>query len=49
MTEDASSLVGANGQCICVDPTSKLVMVQTAVEYTDEAWRLWSALVKQFG
>jgi len=40
MTEDASSLIGANGQCICVDPTSKLIMVQTAVENTDEVWRL---------
>jgi hypothetical protein len=43
------ALVGANGQRICVDPTSKLVMVQTAVENTDEVWRLWSALVQQFG
>jgi CubicO group peptidase (beta-lactamase class C family) len=43
------ALVGANGQRICVDPTSKLVMVQTAVENTDEVWRLWSALVEQFG
>ena len=25
----------------------KLVMVQTALEDTPEAWRLWSALVKQ--
>jgi CubicO group peptidase (beta-lactamase class C family) len=43
------ALVGANGQRICVDPTSKLVMVQTAVDNTDEVWRLWSALVEQFG
>jgi CubicO group peptidase (beta-lactamase class C family) len=43
------ALVGANGQRICVDPISKLVMVQTAVENTDEVWRLWSALVEQFG
>jgi CubicO group peptidase (beta-lactamase class C family) len=43
------ALLGANGQRICVDPTSKLVMVQTAVKNTDEDWRLWSALVKQFG
>jgi CubicO group peptidase (beta-lactamase class C family) len=43
------ALGGANGQRICVDPTSKLVMVQTAVENTDEVWRLWSALVEQFG
>jgi CubicO group peptidase (beta-lactamase class C family) len=43
------ALVGDNGQRICVDPTSKLIMVQTAVENTGEVWRLWSALVKQFG
>jgi CubicO group peptidase (beta-lactamase class C family) len=43
------ALVGANGQRICVDPTSKLIMVQTAVENTNEVWRLWSALVEQFG
>jgi CubicO group peptidase (beta-lactamase class C family) len=43
------ALRGANGQCICVDPAAKLVMVHTAVEYTDEVWRLWSALAKQFG
>ena len=43
------ALVGANGQRICVDPASKLILVQTAVENTDEVWRLWSALVEQFG
>jgi CubicO group peptidase (beta-lactamase class C family) len=43
------ALIGANGQRICVDPTSKLVMVHTAVENTDEVWRLWSAVVEQFG
>jgi CubicO group peptidase (beta-lactamase class C family) len=43
------ALVGANGQRICVDPAAKLIMVQTAVENTDEVWRLWSALVEQFG
>ena len=43
------ALIGANGQRICVDPTSKLILVQTAVENTDEVWRLWSALVEQFG
>lgn len=41
--------VGANGQRICVDPASKLVMVQTAVQDSTEVWRLWSALVEQFG
>jgi CubicO group peptidase (beta-lactamase class C family) len=43
------ALLGANGQHICVDPASKLIMVQTAVEHTAEVWRLWSALVEQFG
>jgi CubicO group peptidase (beta-lactamase class C family) len=43
------ALVGANGQRVCVDPASKLVMVQTAVGTGTEIWRLWSALVEQFG
>src|SRR5262249_10814605 len=43
------ALVGANGQRICVDPASKLVMVQTAVEDTREVWELWEAMVRQFG
>jgi CubicO group peptidase (beta-lactamase class C family) len=43
------ALVGAFGQRICVDPASKLVMVQTAVENAPEVWRLWSAAVEQFG
>jgi CubicO group peptidase (beta-lactamase class C family) len=43
------ALVGANGQRICVDPSSKLVMVQTAVEDTREVWDLWAALLQQFG
>jgi len=44
------ALVGAYGQRICVDPASKLVMVQTALDDTNgEDWRLWSALVEQFG
>jgi CubicO group peptidase (beta-lactamase class C family) len=38
------------GQRIFVDPGSKLVMVQTAVETTQkEVFHLWSALVEQFG
>ena len=41
------ALVGDLGQRVCIDPASKLVMVQTALEDTPEAWRLWSALVKQ--
>jgi len=43
------ALVGAFGQRICIDPASKLVMVQTAVENTPEVWRLWLAAVEQFG
>jgi CubicO group peptidase (beta-lactamase class C family) len=43
------ALIGHNGQRICVDPASKLILVQTAVEDTDEVWRLWSALLAQFG
>ena len=39
---------------ICVDPISKLVMVQTALEApdagaNDEAWSLWAAIVEQHG
>jgi CubicO group peptidase (beta-lactamase class C family) len=48
------ALVGYKGQYVCVDPASKLVMVQTAVEAPGaesnyEAWSLWSALVQQHG
>jgi CubicO group peptidase (beta-lactamase class C family) len=48
-TRHQFALIGANGQRICVDPTSKLILVQTAVDNTDEVWRLWSALAEQFG
>ncbi len=43
------ALVGYKGQRICIDPASKLVMVQTALEDHDEVWHLWAALVDQFG
>ncbi len=43
------ALIGIHGQYICVDPTSKLVPVQTAVDTNDEIWRLWFALIEQFG
>jgi len=43
------ALIGQNGQRLCADPTSKLVMVQTALEDTPEAWGLWAALVEQSG
>jgi CubicO group peptidase (beta-lactamase class C family) len=45
----AFALVGVNGQRVCIDPASKLVMVHTCLEDTSEAWLLWSALVEQFG
>ena len=43
------AFAGDLGQRVCIDPTSKLVMVQTALEGSPEVWRLWSALVEQFG
>jgi CubicO group peptidase (beta-lactamase class C family) len=44
------AFVGQNGQRICVDPASKLVMVHLALDDTNgEVWRLWSALVEQLG
>jgi hypothetical protein len=43
------AMIGANGQRLCVDPLSKLILVQTAVEETDEVWHLWAALVEQLG
>jgi CubicO group peptidase (beta-lactamase class C family) len=43
------ALSGNNGQRVCIDPASRLVMVQTALEDTPEIWRPWSALVKQLG
>lgn len=41
------ALVGQNGQRICIDPTSRLVMVHTALEDNPEAWDLWSAVSSQ--
>jgi CubicO group peptidase (beta-lactamase class C family) len=43
------ALISGRGQFIVVDPPSKLVMVQTAVETKDEVWSLWAALVRKFG
>jgi CubicO group peptidase (beta-lactamase class C family) len=42
------ALLGDNGQRICIDPASKLVMVHTALEEGDEVWSLWSAAVREF-
>jgi CubicO group peptidase (beta-lactamase class C family) len=48
------AMVGYKGQYICVDPISKLVMVQTALDapgadFNLEAWSLWAAIVEQHG
>lgn len=44
------ALVGAFGQRIIIDPPSKLVMVQTALDETDAgSWKLWRTLVAQLG
>jgi len=44
------ALVGAFGQRIIVDPLSKLVMVQAALDEAGGAsWKLWRTLVAQFG
>ena len=43
------ALLGSYSQLVLVDPPSKLVMVQTALERGDDIWNLWSAVVKQFG
>jgi CubicO group peptidase (beta-lactamase class C family) len=43
------ALTGIIGQYILIDPASKLVMVQTAVDDRPEVWRLWAASIKQFG
>ena len=43
------AMFGDFGQRVCVDPSSKLVMVQTGLEQTPEIWRLWLAAVKRFG
>ena len=42
------ALRGSYSQLVLVDPSSKLVMVQTALERSDEVWRLWSAVVERF-
>jgi CubicO group peptidase (beta-lactamase class C family) len=42
------ALIGSYGQIICVDPSSKLVMVQTSVERSNEVWPFWATLMQQF-
>ena len=43
------AMFGDFGQRVCVDPASKIVMVQTGLERTTEIWKLWSDVVKTFG
>ncbi len=43
------AMFGAFGQRVCVDAHSKLVMVQTALEPTNEIWPLWREVVGQLG
>jgi hypothetical protein len=43
------ALIGDDNQRICIDPASKLVLVQTALEDTDKTWRLRAAVIEQFG
>lgn len=44
------ALVGDFGQRVIVDPASKLVMVQTALDETDAgSWKLWRTLVARLG
>jgi len=43
------ALLGLNGQRICIDSASRLVMVHTALEDSSEVWSMWSALVEQLG
>jgi CubicO group peptidase (beta-lactamase class C family) len=43
------AMFGDWNQRVCVDPQSKLVMVQTSLERGSEIWQLWSALTEQFG
>ena len=42
------AMFGDFGQRICVDPVSKIVLVQTGLEGTPEIWKLWLAALKRF-
>jgi hypothetical protein len=42
-------LIGDDGQRICIDPASNLVLVQTALEDADKTRRLRAAVTEQFG
>jgi CubicO group peptidase (beta-lactamase class C family) len=43
------AMFGDFGQRVCIDPASKLVMVQTGLDRTPQLWRLWNAVAKQYG
>jgi len=43
------AMFGAFGQRVCIDPASKIVLVQTGLEATSEIWKLWLAALKRFG
>ena len=43
------ALFGDYGQRICIDPVTKLVMVNTAVEQNTEIWSVWRSLARRFG
>ncbi len=43
------AMFGALGQRVCIDPASKLVMMQTALDQTNEIWPLWRAVVRELG
>jgi CubicO group peptidase (beta-lactamase class C family) len=43
------AMFGDFGQRVCVDPVSKMVMVQTGLEQTPEIWKLWLAALKRYG
>ena len=43
------AMFGDFGQRVCVDPASKMVMVQTGLEQTPEIWKLWLAALKRYG
>jgi CubicO group peptidase (beta-lactamase class C family) len=42
------AMFGDFGQRICIDPVSKIVLVQTGLEATPEIWKLWLAALKRF-
>ncbi len=43
------AMIGILGQYVFIDPPSKLVMVETAVNNTAEVCRLWASLLAQLG